>query len=473
MGDAAKTRHRFTRRKALVWFGGAALGTATLSVAGSLRPVTADAAPPVLPVARYSGAIATTWFRLALRLVQQTPGFSPPVASRAFGYLGVTLYEALVPGMPTYQSMTGQLNGLTAPRLPRDHAYHWPAVANSALAASIRSLFPTALDANKRAVDQLEQTFAHQFAAGSPPGIIARSVKRGQAIAAHIFEWSMSDGGHEGYLRNFPTDYIPPVGPGLWIPTPPGFQRALQPSWGNHRPFVLTSGADHDPGPPPAHSTDTASPFYQEALEVYDAVNNLTDEQRAIALFWADDPGQTATPPGHSLALLTQLLEEREADLAVAAEAYARAGMAVSDAFVSCWWSKYRYNLIRPISYIQAHIDPGWGIGERALPVTTPPFPEYTSGHSVQTGAFAQVLFDLFGDIPFTDHTHDGRGLAPRSFSDCFAMAEETAISRLYGGIHFRSAIKHGIDQGKEIGRRVSALTFETAPVVPEWEQSR
>jgi membrane-associated phospholipid phosphatase len=137
--------------------------------------------------------------------------------------------------------------------------------------------------------------------------------------------------------------------------------------------------------------------------------------------------------------------------------------MAVADAFISCWHSKYRYHLMRPISYIQQHIDAGWGVGERALPVVTPPFPEYTSGHSVQTAAFAQVLFDLFGDFPFTDHTHDERGLAPRSFSSCFAMAEETAISRLYGGIHFRAAIEQGLEQGKQIGRQVSALRFAPA----------
>jgi hypothetical protein len=135
----------------------------------------------------------------------------------------------------------------------------------------------------------------------------------------------------------------------------------------------------------------------------------------------------------------------------------------VADAFICCWQTKYRYHLVRPISYIQAHIGPAWGIGERALPVMTPPFPEYTSGHSVQAAAFAQVLFDLFGDFPFTDHTHDARGLPPRSFTSWFGMAEETAISRLYGGIHFRSLIERGIEQGQQIGKQVSALRFGPA----------
>jgi hypothetical protein len=288
---------------------------------------------------------------------------------------------------------------------------------------------------------------------GLYPGMFGRSAQRGIEVANHVFEWSTSDGGHEGYLRNFPSDYVPPAGTGAWEPTPPGFQSALQPYWGNNRPFVLTSGDQFDPGPPPAFSSEPGSAFYAEAMEVYGAVNNLTPEQRDIALFWSDDPGQTATPPGHSISIMTQVLEARQASLALAAEAYLKSGIAVADAFIACWNAKFAYNLIRPITYIRRHIDPDWG---DSLPVTTPPFPEYPSGHSVQTGAFAQVLFDLFGDFAFTDHTHDARGLAARSFTSCDAMAAETAISRLYGGIHFRSAIDRGVDQGNQIGRAVS-----------------
>ncbi len=452
--------HRFTRRAALARLGGVALGTAALSITGGSQFVSAKVSDPVAPAADFDSLVATSWYRLVLDLVQATPGFTPPVASRTFGYLGVTLYEALVPGMPDSQSLAGQLNELTPLPPPHDHAYHWPTVANSALAASARLFFPTASNANKAAMDALESSFTNMIAPGVPPGIVKRSVKRGQVAAAHIFDWSTSDGGHAGYLTNFPGSYTPPVGPGLWIPTAPDFQAALQPYWGQHRPFVLASGADHDPGPPPAFSTDLNSAFYAEAVEVYETVENLTDEQRDIALFWADDPGVTATPSGHSLSILTQLLEDRHVDLATAAEAYARVGMALSDAFVSCWHSKYVYNLIRPISYIQQHIDAGWGVGARALPVTTPPFPEYTSGHSVEAGAFAQVLLDLFGDFPFTDHTHDERGLAPRTFTSCAAMAEETANSRLYGGVHYRAAIERGIEQGKGVGKAVSALTL-------------
>ncbi|MEO6578800.1 MAG: vanadium-dependent haloperoxidase, partial [Candidatus Limnocylindria bacterium] len=219
--------------------------------------------------------------------------------------------------------------------------------------------------------------------------------------------------------------------------------------------MVLGSPRDCDPGPPPEFSTEPGSAFFGEALQVYEAVNLLTPEQRDVALFWSDDPGLTATPPGHSLSILTQLLRAQDRSLAFAAEAYARLGAAVCDAFIACWYVKYRENLVRPITYIRRHIDPAWG---DPLPLATPPFPEYTSGHSVQSGAAAEVITGLFGDVAFTDHTHDARGMAPRSFGSPAEFAQEAAISRLYGGIHFRSAIERGLDHGRCIGAAVNAV---------------
>ena len=272
-------------------------------------------------------------------------------------------------------------------------------------------------------------------------------------MAAKIFAWSAGDGGHEGYLRNFPP-YTPPVGPGLWVPTPPAFSPALQPFWGANRTLAIADGRAVSPGDHPPYSEQAWSLFRGEAEEVYTAVNSLTPEQEAIARFWSDDPGQTATPPGHSISITTQVLRQEGSTLADAAEAYARVGIAVSDAFVACWFQKYRYNLLRPVTYVRALIDPGW------VPLlVTPPFPEYPSGHSVQSGAAFQVLTDLFGKrYAFVDHTHDVRGLPPRSFDSFLDAAREAALSRLYGGIHFRAAIDNGITQGRRIGQRVSAL---------------
>jgi len=342
------------------------------------------------------------------------------------------------------------------PRLPADGqniAYHWPSVANGTLAAMMRSQFPTAPAELQGAIDALEASLD----ADVPAGLRKRSIERGYGVAAAIGDWAKDDGGHEGYLRNFPTSYVPPPGPGMWVPTPPGNLRALQPFWGSNRCMALASADEGHPGPHPDYSTDEGSAFFAEAAEVFETVEGLSAEQREIALFWADAAG-TSTPPGHSISILTQVLTSEESSLAVAAEAYARLGIAVCDAFIACWKVKFEYNLLRPITYIRANIEPTWG---DPLPVTTPPFPEYTSGHSVQSGATAEVLTSLFGAVSFTDHTHDGLGLPARSFDSFDDAAHEAAMSRLYGGIHYRSAIQNGLEQGRAIGKNVTALPMK------------
>jgi PAP2 superfamily len=442
------TRREFLKQS------GAAAGAAMWSGAIGLPTFALVSTAPFPAASSFDADVATTWLDLSLDLVRGTPGFSPPVASRAFAYIGITLYEALLPGMPDNRSLSGLMNGL--PRLAgagRSSEYHWPAVANSAMAAIHRSLFPTASTAGQAALNGLEARYAEEFRRSLPRGVLNRSVDLGREVATAVFDWSKGDGGHKGYLRNFPTEYVPPEGPGLWTPTPPGFLRPLQPFWGSNRPCVLESGAVPAPGDHTIYSEAPASPFFAEAVEVYETVNALTPEQRTIALYWSDDPGSTPTPPGHSVSMTTQVLRNGDVGLDVAAEAYARVGLAVGDAFVSCWNAKYRYNLLRPITYIQHQIDQGW-----TSILITPPFPEYTSGHSVQSGAWAQVMTDLFGAVSFTDHTHDSRGLTPRSFGSFLDAAQEAAISRLYGGIHFRSAIERGVEQGVGVGRAVSAL---------------
>jgi hypothetical protein len=249
---------------------------------------------------------------------------------------------------------------------------------------------------------------------------------------------------------------MPPDDPGLWVPTPPGFQPALQPYWGLNRCMAITDGGTCSPGDHTPYSEGSGSPFFGEASEVYDTVNNLTAEQEAIARFWSDDPVTTVTPPGHSISITTQILRAEKASLMTAAEAYAKVGIAICDAFVACWNTKYRYNLLRPVTYIQRLLEPGW------LPLlNTPPFPEYTSGHSVQSGAAFAVLTDLWGDdYRFEDHTHDDRGLGPREFDSFTHAGEEAAISRLYAGIHYRTSIELGLQQGRCIGDAVNNLPF-------------
>jgi PAP2 superfamily len=438
----------WTRRDFVARLGGAAVGLAAagLPAAPALAGRAGEKADDV------NAAVPTAWFDLSLDLVRSAAGFSPPVAARAFAYAGLTLYEAVVPGMRGYRSLEHLFGDLELPRAGNGR-HDWPTTANAALASIFRRLIPTAGPAELRDAGMLEAHYERDFRLALPPGVFDRSVRRGREVADAIFTWSRNDGGHEGYLRNFPP-YTPPVGPGLWVPTPPSFLSALQPSWGGNRCFAIDSGASFPPGDHPPYSERRGSRFRREAREVFDTVNSLTSEEEAIARFWSDDPGATSTPPGHSVSIATQVLRRERSTLAVAAETYARLGAGVSDAFVACWFQKYRYNLLRPVTYSRAQFDPDW------LPLlVTPPFPEYPSGHSVQSGAAFQVLTDLFGRrYSFVDRTHDERGLAPRRFDSFLEAAEEAADSRLYGGIHFRAAIDNGLAQGRRIGRAASRL---------------
>jgi hypothetical protein len=440
---------RLTRRALVVRAGATAVALAA-----------AQATPGLAAVRRFPGAgafdadVPTAWFDLARELVQRTPGYSPPVAARALGYAGLTLYEAVVPGMDGYRSLAGaSLERRGVSGLPHDAAYDWRLVANAALAEILRQLFPTAPSALKEQLEALEASFVDGFRSGLAPGAGERSIQRGRSVADAVFAWSATDGGHEGYARNFPA-YTPPTGQGLWVPTPPAFSPALQPYWGGNRCLAIGGGADCPPGEHPPYSEAAGSAFHDEALEVFETDATLTPEQEAIARFWSDDPGQTPTPPGHSISIATQVLRREDATLAAAAETYAKVGIAVCDAFVACWHAKYAYNLLRPVTYLRELADPVW------LPLLgTPPFPEYPSGHSVQSAAAFAVLTDLFGPgYAFVDNTHDARDLEPRSFGSFEEAGAEAAISRLYGGIHFRAAIERGLEQGRCIGEAVTAL---------------
>ncbi|HRI26480.1 MAG TPA: vanadium-dependent haloperoxidase [Chitinophagales bacterium] len=414
----------------------------------------------IAPTEDFSGEVANKWFDLARKITKETPGFTPPVAARAYAYTGVALYEAVVNGSDNYQSLAGQINGLSTAALTKpdlDAEYHWGLVANSCLADMLRKLYAPASAANMTRIDSLYAAIEQTLATGFDAEVVTISVDYGKTVAAQMYAYSTTDGQDKCYQNNFPASYVLPTGPGFWVPTPPAFLNAMQPYWGNVRPFVSTNITHTQPQTPIPFSTNVASPFYAQALEVYNTRQNLTPEQEKIAQFWSDDPGNTATPPGHSVAIATQALRKQNANLAVSAETYAKIGMGVHDAFVSCWRCKYQFNLLRPVTYIQQHIDPSFS------PVLiTPPFPEFTSGHSVQAAACATLLTNLFGNnFAFTDSTHVSRtdiDGSPRYYASFEAAAQEAAISRLYGGIHYREAIDKGIMQGKQIGENIAQL---------------
>jgi membrane-associated phospholipid phosphatase len=412
---------------------------------------------------QHSANVAIDWFQLDLQLIQQTPGFSPPVAARALGYLGLALYESVVPGMPAHRSLAGQLNELESlPPSQPDETLHWPTVANAALAAMTRMMFPTASAENKMRIDLLERSLPLKYVqefdpTAVTPEITQRSQSFGKLMAMAVMTWARTDGGHEawGPLKRSQSNYVPPSGPGQWAATPPDFAAALLPRWGDNRTFALNSGAECPAPPPPAFSESPGSAFFNEADEVLRITNAATQEQRQFALYWADDPQKTPTPAGHWVHIAGDLLKARKATLADAAQTYAKLTIAMNDAFIAAWRSKYQINLLRPVTYVQLFIDSNWS----PQLMNTPPFPEYPSGHSVQSAAAAAVLSQAFGaDTPFTDNAHNDRGWGPRTFKSFDAAAQEAALSRLYAGIHYRSSVLAGQVQGRCVAQRVNGL---------------
>ncbi len=418
------------------------------------------------PTSAYSSGVAYDWFSLAFQLIQQTPGFSPPVAARALAYMGLSLYESVVPGMPKHQSLAGQLNDLSSlPWAQPDEPLHWPTVANASLATMVRMMFPTASAENKARIDVLERSVRLKYTQDFDPNAVTaditnRSETFGKLMGMAIMTWARTDGGHEawGPVRRTRAIYVPPSGAGKWSATPPAFAAPLLPYWGGNRPFVMKTAADCPAPPPPQYSEVTGSAFYKDGLEVYKIANAATQEQRQFALYWADDAGKTPTPAGHWAYIANDLLKLRKADLGTAAETFAKLNMAMSDAFVAGWYTKYTLNVLRPVTYVQLVIDSNWV--PTLLP--TPPFPDYPSGHSVQSSSAQSILSNMFGaNTEFVDNTHNDRGWGPRTFKNFKSAADEAAISRVYAGIHYRFASDGGKPQGQCVADKVLALKFK------------
>lgn len=401
--------------------------------------------------------VLRTWNQLVLELVRHTPTYSPPVASRSFAYLGVTAFEAVASGSPEMQSLAGQLNGLKpAPQREAGKTYDEAVVLQAAMAFAAQNIFENTGPTGQRALAALEAKLRTEATEGLPDDVAVRSEDYGRAVAKHILAWSQDDGGAVIENMGFPLQYELTKGAANWVPTSlvAQQQKPLLPNWGKNRTFAMPNGATCDLPPPPAYSEDKASGFYKEALEVFETRKNISPEQRAVARFWSDDPMLSPTPPGHWISIALQIFERDNVALDKSVDVLARLGIAEADSFIGCWNVKFQYDLLRPVTYIRRTMDPKW---ESLL--NTPPFPEYPSGHSTQSGAAAAVMTQMFGEnFAFEDATHKRDGIKPRSFPSFWAAAEEAGISRLYGGIHFRAAIERGLEQGRCIGAFTNAL---------------
>jgi hypothetical protein len=406
---------------------------------------------------------------MTLYITKTTPANSPTYAARCLGYIGLTMYESIVAGYPDYNSLAGQLNGLPSlPAAEPDKTYDWRLALNAGQAAMLRNIYNQTAEENKAKIDSLEEVIADNITAHiEDKALIDRSVAYGHSIADKIFEWSKTDGGHRGYLNNFDKNMVLPEHPGSW--KPPLFAQSfshypLHPHWGENRTFLKANATLKIPQMIP-FDTLKSSPYYQQMLAVYEKERSLTQPEKETAIWWADDPDSTFTPPGHSYYLATVIIEAKRPDLIECAATYAQIGVAVSDAYVNCWKWKYHYFSERPNTYITQYIDQRW---ESFWP--DPPFPAFPSGHAIQAGAAATVLAHLFGDnVAFEDKAHTGRWrdevrnteFTERRFHTFWDMAEQCANSRFYGGIHTPQDNETGLQEGKRIAGNVINLKWK------------
>ena len=337
--------------------------------------------------------LAINWANMSLEVIRSSPFNSPTYSSRSLAYLGITMYECVVHSSPKHRSLAGQLNGLKAlPQPEANQTYNWALVLNAGQAMMLYKLYPHTYRSTVIRIDSLQTAMTAAYSVSEKSEVVERSVQYGWMLANAIFEWSKTDGGYEGYSRNFNMAYTVPVGNGYWVSPVNGQSSSkfpLHPTWGANRPFI--SANESLPLPDLiAYSSDPKSAYYKQHEAVYKKNAALTEEEKAIAIWWADDPLFTAAPPGHSYNLATTTIKLAKPGLVKAAETYARVGMAVADAFINCWKCKYKYHRERPSTFINTVIKPGW---KPFWP--EPPFPAFSSGHSTQAAAAATVLTSM------------------------------------------------------------------------------
>ncbi len=414
-----------------------------------------------------SQEVAYNWADMTLHITQFTPANSPTYASRGVGYIGLTMYESIVHGYDSHNSLQGQLNDLTGVPLPEENMdYAWVLSFNAAAAEILRSIYNQTSDENKLKIDSLENAIVNMFQADYDDPVVERSAAYGKSVAQAIFEWSKTDGGHRGYLRNFDKEMVHPSFPGSW--QPPLYAQAishhpLHPYWGENRTFLKVNGDLELPYMIPYDSTE-GSDYYNQFLAVYEKDLELTRDEKEQAIWWGDDPDVTFTPPGHSFYLATTAMKLLEPDFMDVAETYARVGLAVADAFINCWKWKYHFFSERPNTFIPKFIDQEW-----VSFWPDPPFPAFPSGHAIQASAMATVMIDLYGEeLTFADSAHYGRerdelrdtDFVVQEFDEFWDIASETADSRFYGGIHTPQDNDIGLEEGRRIATHVSQLNW-------------
>ena len=415
----------------------------------------------------FSSDVVKKWLTMQTSMLYRPSGNAFGLnPGRYMAYSGVALYESVVPGMPAYQSLHGQMTNMPVmPATKPGFAYHWPSSAHAALATMTKNFFSTTTAYNQQAVTNLENELNTLYRAEAGDEVFERSVAFGKEVADRIFEWSRTDN------ANWPTAIyqLPTPFPGMWQPETAGGAIGF-PYWGYNRLMVPGSLDNTVSPPPPPYSTNPASPYYTQYNEVYQLSQNLTSEQKLIAKYYNDvNPGYPAG--AHYISILKQVIEQFNPALDKAALTYAKTGISLFDATTGSFKAKFTYLNERPFQFIRSVIAPG------AIPawqsfIPNPPYPDFPSNHAIFSASVAYALSKLYGSqTPFTNRSYEGVmadlgngpvNLGTRHYASFEAMSQEIGISRLYGGIHIRYAIDEGFKQGKKIAQNIdSKLKFE------------
>ncbi|MBL0294258.1 MAG: vanadium-dependent haloperoxidase [Saprospiraceae bacterium] len=434
-----------------------------------------------LEVKEFSAATTLKWHQKFLEIERYADGMRPIPAPRALAYIGLAAYEVCIPGMPAYNSFKGKYYGLNLPTAESGKAIHWP----SALNACYKDLYLKFLTDNKQTPEGLValkmpfSQYINEFAATQEETnkaevnndeVYNRSVKWGKDVAAAVWAWSETDAfGVKAQNSPFDPSHVMPTGIDKWVKTNDNGQYPMFPFGGRVRTFAISESDKLCP-PPLAWSTDQRSQLYAQAMEVYAAnTPKLSYEDQWIAEFWSDDlVNLTFSPPPRLIAVALQFIEKQNSSLEEAIYTCAKLGMALNDAGVACWHSKFYYNILRPEQYIKAYIDPTWEPhltnpynGQNGI---TPNFPAFPSGHSTFAGAGADILENIFGNnFEIFDQCHANQTLfngTPR-FITPDIMKVEDATSRIPLGVHFRMDCEKGIALGEKVARRVNAIKWK------------
>jgi membrane-associated phospholipid phosphatase len=382
--------------------------------------------------------------------------FSPPVASRIYGYTSLAAYEAMRFADPKYNSIVSQLKGFKPlPQPQKGKKYNFAVAATKA--------FFTVAHKVTFSVDTLKKYENKVFAMyqdNLDDSTYVRSMDFGEKIGKAILGRAAFD--NYPQTRGKPR-FLGVNDDGKWRPTPPDYLDGVEFCWGTMETFAVKSSSDFALPPPPPFSNDKNSEYFKQNIAVYNQSKNNTKEQITIAKFWDDNPfviqhsghmmfvNKKITPGGHWIGITAIACKKTKANAVKTAQAYALTSIALYDAFICGWQVKYTTQYIRPVTVINDKIDHNW------LPLLqTPPFPEYPSGHSDISGASAVILTHLFGDNFEYMDTSDLRYIGmQRHFDSFLKAADETSISRYYGGLHYKVSVDAGAKQGRQIGEYI------------------